>query len=189
MSKVSIIIPVYNGANYLSKAIDSALSQDYADIEVIVINDGSNDENKTKNIALSYGERIVYFEKNNGGVASALNLGITKMSGDYFSWLSHDDLYMPNKISSQLTFLNQQENKTMKTIVYSDYELIDFNEKVLGQSKLAIHNIRSFRIWLTVHSSLNGCTLFISKAAFDGNVKFNESLKDTQDYDFWFSIA
>ena len=55
---VSIIIPVYNGSNYVKNAIDSALSQDYKNFEIIVINDGSNDKNKTRNICLSYGKQI-----------------------------------------------------------------------------------------------------------------------------------
>jgi glycosyltransferase involved in cell wall biosynthesis len=186
---VSIVIPVFNGSNYLSKAIESALIQDYSSLEIIVINDGSNDNSKTRDIALSFGEKIRYFEKENGGVASALNFGISKMQGDYFSWLSHDDLYVPNKISSQVNFLKQYDTLSKKNIVFSDYELIDFNEKVFGRSNLAIQNISSFRIWLTGQSLLNGCTLLIPRAAFDGDVKFNEDLKHTQDYDFWFRIA
>ena len=86
---VSIIIPVYNGSNYLQEAIDSALAQTYPNCEILVINDGSCDEGKTEAIALSYGDRIRYFKKENGGVASALNMGIRQMTGEYFSWLSH----------------------------------------------------------------------------------------------------
>ena len=99
LPKVSIIIPVYNGENYLAEAIESALAQSYDNLEVIVINDGSKDN--TEKIALSYGKKIKYFHKSNGGVSSALNLGIEKMTGDYFSWLSHDDLYYENKIDKQ----------------------------------------------------------------------------------------
>lgn len=58
MPLVSIIIPVYNGANFLNRAIDSALSQSYKNIEVLVINDGSNDDGVTEKIALSYGSDI-----------------------------------------------------------------------------------------------------------------------------------
>ena len=86
--KVSIIIPVYNGSNYLKEAIDSALNQTYANVEVIVVNDGSNDNGKTEALAKSYGDRIKYCYKENGGVASALNYGIKTMHGQYFSWLS-----------------------------------------------------------------------------------------------------
>ena len=100
--KVSIIIPVYNGSNYLDKAIKSALSQTYKNIEVIIINDGSTDNGETRRIALSYSNQVRYYEKENERVASALNYGIKKMEGDFFSWLSHDDEYYPKKIEEQI---------------------------------------------------------------------------------------
>ncbi|TFG59465.1 MAG: glycosyltransferase family 2 protein, partial [Deltaproteobacteria bacterium] len=78
---VSIVIPVYNGSDYLREAVDSAMAQTYADVEVLVVNDGSDDGGKTEAIALSYGDRIRYFRKENGGVASALNLGVREMRG------------------------------------------------------------------------------------------------------------
>ena len=79
---VSIVIPVYNGAEYMREAIDSALAQTYKNIEVIVVNDGSKDN--TDEIARSYGEKIRYFKKENGGVSTALNLAIQNMQGEYF---------------------------------------------------------------------------------------------------------
>ena len=78
---VSIVIPVYNGANYVSEAIESALKQTYKNIEIIVVNDGSTDN--TEKIVKKYGDKIRYFYKENGGVASALNLGIKNMKGEY----------------------------------------------------------------------------------------------------------
>jgi glycosyltransferase involved in cell wall biosynthesis len=98
--KVSIVVPVYNGADYLHEAIDSAFAQTYPNIEVVVVNDGSKDDGQTERIALSYGEALRYFCKPNGGVASALNRGIAEMSGEFFSWLSHDDLYTKDKIAT-----------------------------------------------------------------------------------------
>ena len=102
--KVSIIIPVFNGSNYLQEAIDSALAQTYKNIEVIVVNDGSDDHGATENVAQKYEDRIRYFSKENGGVASALNWGIKNMTGEYFSWLSHDDIYFLKRFKLRLGF-------------------------------------------------------------------------------------
>ncbi|WP_032139571.1 glycosyltransferase family 2 protein, partial [Rickettsia tamurae] len=113
---VSIIIPVYNGANYMKEAINSALAQTYKNIEIIVVNDGSKDNGETERVALSYGDKIRYFHKENGGCGSALNYGIKNMKGEYFSWLSHDDIYYPNKIEHQVNILNKLDNKD--TIIY-----------------------------------------------------------------------
>ena len=71
---VSIVIPVYNGSNFLAEAIKSALNQTYKNIEVLVINDGSNDNKETEKICKSFGEKIRYFYKGNEGVAKALSL-------------------------------------------------------------------------------------------------------------------
>ena len=121
---VSIIIPVYNGANYLREAIESALGQTYGNCEVLVINDGSNDHGETEREALKFGDRIRYFKKENGGVASALNFGIRKMQGEYFSWLSHDDVYSPQKIEKQLEAVLQSGNPA--ALVQAEYEF--YNE-------------------------------------------------------------
>ena len=155
--KVSIVIPVYNGSNYMKEAIDSALAQTYKNIEIIVVNDGSKDEGKTREIALSYGDKIQYYEKENGGVSTALNLGIEKMTGDYFSWLSHDDVYYPNKIEDQINFLKDSDNK--EVIVYSNYIYIDVDSKLLSYYKIKKYLASdSFLIHLFLMSDINGCT-------------------------------
>ena len=124
---VSIIIPVFNGANYIREAIDSALAQTYKNIEVIVVNDGSIDD--TDQIVLSYGNKVRYFTKENGGVSSALNLALREMRGEYFSWLSHDDLYLPDKVKIQIEHLNLLKEKDV--ILYSNYVYIDENSKLI----------------------------------------------------------
>ena len=117
---VSIIIPVYNGSNYMREAIDSALAQTYPNIEIIVINDGSNDNGATEKIALGYGEKITYIKKENGGVSSALNAGIEAMHGEYFSWLSHDDKYLPEKIETQVAVLIQYQDDDIIALCISE---------------------------------------------------------------------
>jgi len=184
--KVSIIIPVYNGSNYLREAIDSALAQTYKNIEVIVVNDGSKDGGKVEAIAKSYGDRIRYFYQDNGGVASALNFGIRKMTGDYFSWLSHDDIYYPLKIEVQINFL--EKNKT-DVILYSDFEYINSDSKFIRSKLIGNVEPRKFVYTLITSYPINGCTTLIPKTCFDIVGVFNENLMTTQDYELWFRMS
>jgi len=137
--KISIVIPAYNAANYLSEAIDSALAQTYPNVEIIVVNDGSRDDGETEKIALSYGDQIRYFHKENGGSSSALNVGIANMTGEWFSWLSHDDLYTPEKLEKQVAYMNSldiDEAELSKHVFFSASELIDANGKVIRSVRL-----------------------------------------------------
>ena len=181
--KVSIVIPVYNGSNYLKEAIDSALAQTYENTEVIVINDGSNDKGKTDKICKSYGNKIRYFKKENGGVASALNMGIEKMEGKYFSWLSHDDVYYPNKIEKQIEYLSK--NYDDKKILFCDYELINEKGEHIQFVKFDHKELKEKPEYALLRGCINGITLFIPKSAFDKYGEFDETLKCTQDYDMW----
>lgn len=186
--KVSIIIPVYNGSDYLNEAIESALGQDYPNFEVIVVNDGSTDL-ETEKIALSYGNKIQYFYKTNGGVASALNLGINKMTGEYFSWLSHDDRYKKEKLSKQISALKALNDSYR--IVASGYEVIDAEGKPIGINN-PLDNYSKEKLerplFAVFKGAINGCTLLIHKSHFDRVGLFNEGLPYTQDYDMWFRI-
>ncbi|HLP36100.1 glycosyltransferase [Lacibacter sp.] len=185
---VSIVIPVYNGVNYLAEAIDSALSQTYSNIEIVVVNDGSTDDGKTREVALSYADKIRYFEKENGGVATALNYGIEQMKGDYFSWLSHDDLYYPAKVEQQVRFL-ETCNERDRTIVYSNFNFIDENGNYLRDFEIKHVEPDCFRTYFVMGDLVHGCTLLIPKTCFTESGVFNSSLRTTQDYDLWFRFA
>lgn len=186
---VSIIIPVYNGANYLKEAIESALSQSYTNIEILVINDGSKDNGDTEKIALSYGEKIRYFSKQNGGVATALNLAIKEMKGEYFSWLSHDDYYYTNKIEVQIKAI--RDNGDPKTIVYGAYDLLETETgKITHIDSGTIYEMEKLQtsIFPVLMGSIHGCAMLIHKSHFERCGIFNEQLRTTQDYDLWFRI-
>lgn len=186
---VSIVIPVYNGSNYLKEAIDSALSQTYSNYEVIVVNDGSSDNGETEKIALSYGNKIRYFKKSNGGVASALNLGIKEMRGEYFSWLSHDDMYYPNKLEVQINAL--KSCKGMKKIVYTDYDLLEQENNNLTHVYLSdIYPVEKLEnsVFPVLQILVHGCAMLIHKSHFERVGTFNEKLITTQDYDLWFRM-
>ncbi len=182
--KVSIIIPVYNGSNYLKEAIDSALSQTYKNIEILVVNDGSNDRGKTEKICKSYGEKIKYFFKENGGVSSALNLAIEKMKGEYFSWLSHDDVYYPEKVEKQIEILSNLPDIDKK-ILFCDFEQIDEKSKSINLVKFDHEILIKKPEYALLRGCLNGITLLIPKVAFQKHGNFDEKFRCTQDYDMW----
>ncbi len=183
---VSIVIPVYNGAEFLRDAIDSALGQTYSKIEVIVVNDGSTDDGETEKIALSYGERIRYFAKPNGHVASALNCGIAHMTGEYFSWLSHDDIYYPDKIASQIEAMKHFDRRT---VIYGDYEALEVATGTRQEHRIPSTRPEHFRWFITVASAIHGCTLLIPRICFSECGVFDTTLRTTQDYDMWFRIS
>lgn len=186
---VSIVVPVYNGANYMREAIDSALAQTYRNIEVIVINDGSKDDGETDRIARTYGNRIRYFAKENGGCGSALNLGIAKMRGEYFSWLSHDDVYLPEKVEHQVLLLAALPNRD--TILYGGWEIIDsVSSPVTMVRPDAVQPIEKLNISLfpLLRGLLHGCSMLVPVKYFSEIGTFDEGLPSTQDYDLWFRL-
>src|SRR5262245_23646462 len=186
---VSIVIPVFNGADFLRQAIDSALAQTYPRVEVLVINDGSRDDGATERIVLSYGDRIRYFEKQNGGVASALNLGIEQMRGEYFSWLSHDDVYLQEKIANQIAWLGEHpQDRERLAILYGDIETIDANGRSHGLQRLKPPAGLSLAVACLLEYPLNGCTLLIPRTCL-ASERFCESLRTTQDYDLFLRLA
>lgn len=191
LPKVSIIIPVYNGVNYMKEAINSALNQTYSNIEVIVVNDGSTDNGETGSVALSYGDKIKYLEKSNGGVSSALNLGIKHMTGEYFSWLSHDDVYTPYKIENQINSLKEYGSKN--AIAMCSHFFIDDRGEKLNKTPNMVFKNGCYE-WGTalktmlIKGTFNGCALLIPKDAFDRCGEFHEGLRYSQDSLMWDKI-
>ena len=186
---VSIVIPVYNGSDMLAQAIDSALTQTYRNIEVLVVDDGSDDEGKTQDVACSYGERIRYYRKENGGVASALNMGIRYMRGEYFSWLSHDDLYLLGKVANQVRLLAHCGDP--RRIIAGGYVITD--ESIQPMAVMDFHALYGKEkletpLFPVFHCAVNGCTLLIHRSHFERAGLFDESLPTTQDYELWFRM-
>ena len=185
--KVSIVIPVYNGERYVRFAIDSALAQTYKNLEIIVVNDGSTD--KTDEIVKSYGNKIRYIKKENGGVSSALNLAIRKMKGDYFSWLSHDDTYEPNKIEEEIDYLIKNNLIGKKVIVFSDYYLINTKGKIIANCRKDHDEIVNKPEFILMKGHVNGLSLLIPKSAFDEYGEFDTKLICVQDYVKWYEMS
>ncbi|MGU3287754.1 glycosyltransferase [Methylobacterium mesophilicum] len=181
--KVTIAIPVYNGADYLREAVESALNQTYKNIEVIVLDDGSNDGGRTRDIAESFGPAIQYIHQENTGVSGALNHIIRMMTGDIFTWLSHDDVYFPHKTQAQVEYFKLIAMRD--AIIFSDVHYIDGSGKKIDESRLEYSRYILSPKRALLDSAINGCTLFIPVHILREFGPFDLALRYTQDYDLW----
>lgn len=190
--KISIIVPVYNGEKYLGQALDSALNQTYNNIEIIIVDDGSTDHSAS--IAKKYLKKhpniITYYKKKNGGVSSALNYGIKHMSGDYFAWLSHDDLMLPMHIARLVEWVSYEGHEY--DIPFTSFRMIDENSNLLLAPTIDAQIFCSdFKISYTknllslIEGEINGGSVLIPKKAFKECGYFDEKLRISQERDFW----
>jgi len=117
---VSVVIPVYNSEKFLEECLDSILTQTYQNIEIIAVDDGSTDS--SPDILERYSDKINIISQKNQGLASALNLGISKMKGNWFKWFSPDDVMHSNMIK---TLIDEAKNHSDNIILYSNWNIID----------------------------------------------------------------
>ena len=189
--KVVVIMPVYNGSNYMREAIDSALNQTYKNVEVVVINDGSTDGGKTDAIAKSYGDKIKYFVKENGGVSSALNFGIKYIQDNYkdayFCWLSHDDKYTPEKIEKEVKALKGHDKTT---VVFSNFSLLDDKGTIFAttHSEERIKEDQFKGIYPVLKGMVNGDTILVHQDVFNKCGYFDEVNTNAADYRMWLKV-
>ena len=181
---VSVVIPVYNGSNYLREAIDGALAQTYPNLEVVVVDDGSTDD--TWAIIQSYGARLVGLHKDNGGVASALNAGIRRAQGPLVAWLSHDDIFLPGKLARQAEFMLAHPEAG---VCYTDFEIIDAAGARLATVRAPWVPAQALPREFLRDMYINGSTVMLRKACFDQTGGFDERLAHTQDLEMWLRMA
>ena len=181
--KVTIVIPVYNGSNYVEGAINSALNQTYQNVEVVVINDGSNDDGATAKICNSFEDKIVYVEQENQGVAGAMNTALEHMTGDLFCWLSHDDEHLPDKTQKQVEFLRALGRGDI--MLFGNYFLMDDDGKVWHESQMDQKLLMQQPSIALLRGMINGCTLMIPTKILRKHLPFKTELRFTQDYEMW----
>lgn len=177
---ISIVIPVYNGEKYLDECITSCINQTYSDYEIIIVDDGSTDS--TAKIIMKYYHQypnlIVPLFKQNGGTASALNMGIDNMRGEWFKWLSADDTLFDDSLKE---LMNYADN--VATLYYTDYEIIDENSKHVSYFADKQYDNQPAELYHNFFG--NGSTSLINKHAFRVVGKFKEDMPYNDDYEFW----
>jgi glycosyltransferase involved in cell wall biosynthesis len=114
---ISVLIPTHNYAQYIRRAVDSIFAQNYSNFEIIVVDDGSTDD--TEAVLKDYPSNLKYFYKTNGGIASARNYCLEKASGEYLAWVDSDDYWLPEKLYTQVNYLEAHPDCQ---IVFTRYE-------------------------------------------------------------------
>jgi glycosyltransferase involved in cell wall biosynthesis len=184
LEKVSVIIPFYNGVEWLCEAVQSALDQTYDNIEIIVINDGSKED--VSEFLKKFVSKIIYFYQENKGASSARNLGIKNATGDFIAFLDSDDIWLPFKLEKQIKFMSSigalwshtnyfywkyESNKLIDVAIKDEYG--DIFEKSFISLRIATPSV------------------VISKCVFDtiGNLEFDTNLKIGEDTKLWQHIS
>ena len=186
---ISIVIPVFNGAKYLNECIDSILSQTYTNYEIIIVDDGSTDN--THDIAMSYKkshpEKVTVILKGNGGTASALNMGIQYMRGDWFKWLSADDRFADRHALADMMFLISTIPNHTDYIFYTDYNYINEYGKKTGEfiepHRPLTRDMRNAELMYNFYG--NGSTSLIHKTITKQIGEFRENMPYGEDLEYW----
>ncbi|MFZ0932110.1 MAG: glycosyltransferase [Syntrophobacteraceae bacterium] len=187
---MSIIIPTYNQCGFLRKCVDSALSQTFKDLEVIVVDDGSTDD--TPRVAGEFGlnNNFKYIRQENTGVGAARNRGIDESTGEYLCFLDSDDFYHPDKVEHQARIL--YENPEFD-FIYCDIVSVDISDQETGEAYSVGKSREEVSGDIFCSLFLGGYfpphTVMVRKAVLEKFGKFDVSLGGHADYELWLRLA
>jgi glycosyltransferase involved in cell wall biosynthesis len=180
---VTVIIPTYNRGWILKEAIDSVLSQDFEDFELIVVDDGSTDN--TIDILDGYANDIIVLRQGNRGVSAARNAGIAYASGQFIAFLDSDDLWLPGKLSRQVDFFKSNPN----ALICQTEELWIRSGKRVNPK----HRHKKFSGMIFKHSLplciVSPSAVMLKKSLLGKTGVFDESFPACEDYDLWLRIS
>lgn len=180
---VSVIIPTFNRAYVLRKAVESVLSQSYLDFEIIIVDDGSKDN--TASVIEPLKKHVRAFHISHSGVSKARNTGIEKARGEWISFLDSDDYWLSEKLKKQMSYLRKNPQYR---VCHTD-EIWIKNGKRINQGK----KHAKYEGWF-FSPSLKLClispsTVVIHREVFDKAGKFDETFEFVEDYELWLRIT
>lgn len=176
---VSVIIPTYNRASFLRKAIDSVLNQTYQNFELIVVDDGSEDD--TEELVLSYGNSVSYIKQQNSGPAAARNVGIKAATHDLIAFLDSDDHFDKNKLAFQVSAMQQHPHyKISHTQEVWYRQSQHLNQKKKHEKSNGFIFEQSLKL-----CAVGMSTVMARRELFDLIGFFDEELLCCEDYDLW----
>lgn len=181
--RVSVVVPTYNRANFVRGAIASVLQQDYPDVEIVVVDDGSRDG--TAAVVSGLGPDIQYLWQENRGVSAARNRGVAASTGDLIAFLDSDDLWLPHKVSAQVAYF---QTHTDAQACHTDEMWIRRGVRV---NERRIHRKQGGWQFL---ASLPRClispsAIMVRRTLWDRLGGFDESLPACEDYDLWLRLT
>lgn len=179
---VSIIMPSYNTAKFISETIESVLAQTYTKWELIIVDDCSTDD--TDNVLKKYlaDSRIRYLKNGeNNGAAVSRNRALREAKGKWIAFLDSDDLWLPEKLGKQIAFMEKNDYH----FSYTNYTEIDENSKVNGQSVTGPEKITQHRMY---NYCWMGCLTVMYDAEFVGLIQI-EDIKKNNDYAMWLKVC
>lgn len=185
MPKVSVIIPAYNQAQFLSTAINSVLAQTFQDFEVIVTNDGSTDN--TPEILARYGERICVINQENAGLSAARNAGMRLAQGELVAFLDSDDFWYPDMLLYTVTFFDKHPEMD---VVYTKFDKVnEIGEVIWRAGKGGSPGFDNYLWTLLLGNIFPPLVVVIRRACFDCCGMFDEKLIAAEDWDMWIRLA
>lgn len=185
-SGVSVVIPAYNYAHFLREAIDSALAQDHQPVEVLVVDDGSKDH--TREVCESYGDRIIYLWKENGGLSSARNAGIEAARFPWIALLDADDRWSFNFLSTAMACL--EELGPDFVVIAAGTALMDRDGRDLGLSRWHSAKGREYFFKdILLASRFSPSAVVVKREVLLSVGLFDCSLTSSEDRDMWIRCA
>ncbi len=185
MPLISIIIPVYNSEKTIKETIESVLNQTFINLEVIIINDGSQD--LSLNVISSIQDpRIKVFSYRNAGVAVSRNRGIAKASGKFIAFIDADDLWTSDKLEAQLKAL---QSNPQAAVAYSWVDYINESGEFLHSGNYTTVNGNAYKQMLRENVLENGSNPLIRREALQQVGDFNQSLTPAEDWDMWLRLG
>ena len=181
--RISVIVPTYNRAHTLPRALDSILCQSLPPEEIIVVDDGSTDSTEAL-IRHGY-PQIRYLRQPNGGVSRARNLGIAAASGDWIALLDSDDAWLPGKLAAQQAALGDHPDTRL---CHTEEIWIRKGRRVNQMDKHAKSGGHIFRACLP-RCVISPSSALLHRSLFDGFGTFDEDLPACEDYDLWLRIC
>lgn len=182
---VSVIIPVYNRQNTISRAVDSVLAQSYQNLEVIIVDDGSTDS--TMMILQGYSEsKIHIFSQKHKGANAARNRGINEARGEYIAFQDSDDEWLPDKLAKQIAYMQLNNYK----VCYCPYELHGKSISIIPEDYLQSDKYeKGIGELLKYKNSIGTPTLIMEKSVIECVGGFDEAFPRLQDYELVIRIA